>query len=178
MTWTLDKQHLDLGFSVKHMMVSNVKGRFTDVDAEIELNEEHPEASSVRATVAVGSLSTGNPDRDAHLTSGDFLDAEQFPRLTFVSTEVRRKGDEAFELTGDLTIRDVTRPVTLIGEFTGPVASPWGDRRFGFSLNGSIDREDFGLIWNVALETGGVVVGKKINLTIDAEVAAAVEVAA
>lgn len=178
MTWTLDKQHIDLGFSAKHMMVATVKGRFTDVDAEIELNEERPEASSVRATVAVASLSTGSADRDTHLTSADFLDAERYPQLTFVSTDVRRKGDDAFELTGDLTIRDVTRPVTLAGEFTGPVPSPWGDRRFGFSLTGAIDREDFGLTWNVALETGGVLVGKQIKLAIEAEVVAAVEVAA
>jgi polyisoprenoid-binding protein YceI len=178
MTWTLDKQHVDLAFSAKHMMVATVRGRFTDVEAEIELDEERPEASKVRATVAAASLSTGNADRDAHLTSADFLDVERYPALTFVSTEVRRKGDDAFELSGDLTIRDVTRSVSLAGEFTGPVASPWGDRRFGFSLTGSIDREDFGLTWNVALETGGVLVGKKINLAIEAEVVAAAQVAA
>lgn len=171
MTWNLDTQHLDVGFSVKHMMVATVKGRFADVEAEIELDEQRPEASRVRAVLGAASLTTGNPDRDAHLKSPDFLDVEQFPTLTFESTEVRRTGSDRFELAGDLTIRDVTRPVVLRGEFSGPVVSPFGDRRAGFSLSGEIDREAFGLTWNVAMETGGVLVGKTVKLTIDAEVA-------
>ena len=178
MTWNLDKQHVELAFSAKHMMVATVKGRFTDVEAEVHIDEEHPEASKVTATVAASSLTTGNEDRDAHLKSGDFLDVEQYPSLRFVSTSVRQTGSDRFELEGDLTIRDVTRPVSLQGEFTGPVASPWGDRRFGFSLAGAIDREDFGLTWNMALEAGGVLVGKRINLSIDAEVISAAAIAA
>lgn len=175
MTWTLDKQHLDVGFSAKHMMVATVKGRFTDVEAEIELDEQRPEASRVRAVLGAASLTTGNPDRDAHLKSADFLDVERFPALTFESTAVRRTGSDSFELAGELTIRDVTRPVVLHGEFSGPVASPFGDRRAGFSLIGEIDREAFGLTWNVAMETGGLLVSKTVKLAIDAEVAEQVE---
>jgi len=177
-TWTLDQQHVDVGFSAKHMMVATVKGRFTGVEAEIDINEEQPEASRVRAQVTTGSLTTGNEERDAHLKSADFLDVEHFPHLTFESTRVRQTGDDTFELTGDLTIRDVTRPVVLKGEFTGPVSSPWGDRRAGFSLSGEIDREEFGLTWNMALETGGVLVSRKVKLHVEAGVASAVAVAA
>ncbi|MGE3961160.1 MAG: YceI family protein [Dehalococcoidia bacterium] len=177
-TWTLDKQHTDVSFSVKHMMVATVKGHFADVDAEIEIDEVQPEASRVRATIAAGSLSTRNAERDGHLKSPDFFDVERFPAITFVSTSVRRVSAEAFRVTGDLTIRDVTRTVTLNGEFTGPVASPWGDRRAGFTLEGEIDREEFGLTWNVALETGGVLVGRTVKLLVDAEVAQAAVAAA
>ncbi len=178
MTWTLDTQHIDIGFSAKHMMVATVKGRFTDVSAEIELDEGQPEASRVKAIITAGSLTTGNPDRDAHLQSADFLDVEHFPTLTFESTAVRKTGSGAFELVGDLTIRDVTRPVVLRGEFSGPIASPFGGRRVGFSLTGEIDREAFGLTWNVAMETGGLLVSKTVKLTIDAEVAEVAEQAA
>lgn len=178
MTWTLDKQHTDVSFSAKHMMVATVKGHFADVDAEVEIDEDRPEASRVRATIATASLSTRNDDRDAHLKSPDFLDVERYPAITFESTEVRRIDPATFELKGDLTVRDMTRPVTLRGEFTGPIASPWGDRRAGFSLSGEIDREEFGLTWNVALETGGVLVGRKVKLLVEAEVAQAVAAAA
>ena len=169
MPWTLDTQHAEVGFSAKHMMVATVKGRFTDVEAEIHLDEQQPEASRVKAVVQAASLTTGNADRDAHLKSADFLDVERFPVLTFESAAVRRTGPDTFELGGDLTIRDVTRPVVLSGEFTGPVKSPWGDRRSGFSLTGAIDREAFGLTWNVAMEAGGVLVSKTVKLAIDAE---------
>lgn len=152
------------------MMVATVRGRFTSVEAEIELDELQPEASSVRAVIAAASLGTGNADRDAHLKSPDFLDVELFPAVTFESTVVRRTGPETFELGGTLTIRDVTQPVVLRGEFTGPVTSPWGDRRSGFSLTGEIDREAFGLTWNVAMETGGLLVSKTVKLAIEAEV--------
>lgn len=169
MSWSLDKQHLEVGFAAKHMMVATVKGRFTDVDAEVHLDEQRPEASFVRANIAAASLTTGAADRDAHLKSADFFDIEQYPALTFASREVRRKGDD-LELLGDLTIKGVTRPITLKGEYTGPIQGPWGGRHVGFSLAGELDREDFGLTWNVALEAGGVLVGKKVKLTIDAEV--------
>ena len=155
MTWTLDKQHIDLGFSAKHLMITTVQGRFAEVEAAIEIDEERPEASRVTATVAVASLSTDNEDRDAHLRSADFFDVEHYPVMTFVSTAVRRTGKDRLELEGDLTIRDTTRRVTLAGEVTGPITSPWGDRRAGVSLSGEIDREDFGLTWNMALEAGG-----------------------
>ena len=171
MNWTLDHQHAEVGFAVKHMMVATVRGRFAEVDADIDLDEEAPERSSVRAVIQAASLTTGNEERDTHLKSADFFDVEQFPELVFQSTEVRRTGDDRFELAGDLTIRDVTQPVVLKGEFTGPVKSPWGDRRAGFSLTGEIDREAFGLTWNVAMETGGVLVGKTVKLNVEAELA-------
>jgi len=178
MTWILDKQHVDLSFSAKHMMVATVKGRFADVEAAVEIDEERPEASRVKAVATVESLTTGNAERDAHLKSTDFLDAENHPLLTFESTQVRPVGDGRFELAGNLTIRDTTRPVTLTGEFTGPVKSPWGDRRIGFALDGEIDRDEFGLTWNVALEAGGVLVGRRIKLHVDAEVTEAAALAA
>ena len=177
-TWTLDPQHTDVGFSAKHMMVATVKGRFTIVEAEIDIDEERPEASRVRAQVTAGSLTTGNEERDAHLRSADFLDVERFPHLTFESSRVRQTGDDELELTGNLTIRDITQPIVLKGEFTGPVSSPWGDRRAGFSLTGEFDREEFGLTWNMALEAGGVLVGRKVKLHVEAEIVSAVAVAA
>lgn len=177
MVWSLDKQHLELGFAAKHMMVATVRGRFTEVDAEIHLDEQRPEASYVRTTVAVASLTTGNGDRDAHLTSPDFFNVAEYPTIRFASREVRLLGD-GVEIEGDLTIRDVTRPITLKGDYTGPVRGPWGNRHVGFSLAAEVDREEFGLTWNVALETGGVVVGRKVKITLDAEVKEEVAAAA
>lgn len=150
-------------------MVTTVKGQFGEVDADVHLDEQKPEASFVRATVAVASINTGVADRDTHLKSPDFFDVERYPSLTFASREVRLKGDN-LELVGDLTIKDVTRPVTLKGEFNGPVQTPWGGRAVGVSLAGEIDREEFGLTWNMALDAGGVLVSRKIKLHVDAEV--------
>lgn len=177
MTWTLDKAHLDVAFSAKHMMVATVKGRFAEADAEIEIDEEQPERSRVVASVRASTLSTGHPDRDAHLLGPDFFDVERFPHITFRSTHVTRRGDD-LEIAGALTIRDVTQPVTLVGEFTGPVTGMQGGRHLGFSLSGEIDREAFGLTWNMALEAGGVLVGRKIKLHVDAEVVQAAVLAA
>src|SRR5436190_4839842 len=178
--WTIDPAHTEVGFSTRHLMVSTVRGQFRNVDAAIEIDDAQPELSRVSATIEAASIDTGNPDRDAHLRSADFFDAEHFPALSFASTNVRRVGDDELELTGDLTIRDVTHPITLKGEFSGPVKDPWGARRAGFTLNGEIDREAFGLTWNVAMEAGGVLVGKKIklNLEVEAVEAQASEVAA
>jgi polyisoprenoid-binding protein YceI len=172
--WNLDAAHTEVGFSTRHLMVSTVKGHFRTVDAEIEIDADRPEQSRVSATIDVASLDTGNPERDAHLRSADFLDVERFPLLTFRSTAVRRVTSDAVEIAGDLTIRDVTHPVVLHGTFGGPVVDPWGGRRAGFELEGEIDREAFGLTWNVALESGGVLVGKRVKLHIAAEVAEAV----
>lgn len=178
MTWTLDKAHLDVAFSARHMMVASVKGRFEEADADIEIDEAQPERSSVVATLQAASLATGHADRDAHLRSPEFLDVERYPHITFRSTRVTRRSDEDLEIDGDLTIRDVTRPVTLKGEFTGPVTGMRGGRHLGFSLAGEIDREAFGLTWNMALEAGGMLVGRTIKLHVDAEVVQAAAVAA
>ncbi|MEX2446786.1 MAG: YceI family protein [Dehalococcoidia bacterium] len=178
MTWELDAHHLELGFAVKHMMVATVRGRFTEVEAEVSLDEERPDASRVTATVQAASLTTGNPDRDAHLRSADFFDVERYPTIMFRSTSVGRTKEGRFDLDGELTIRGVTQDVSLSGEFTGPVASPMGGRVVGFSIEGEIDREAFGLGWNAALETGGVLVGRTVRLQVDAEVHQAASVAA
>lgn len=177
MSWNLDSHHAEVGFSARHLMVSTVRGRFADVEANVHIDEDQPEASHVTARVKTASLATGSADRDAHLKSSDFLDVERYPEIVFESTKVERRGDHLV-LSGDLTIKDVTRPVTLRGELAGPVATPWGARSVGFELTGEIDREDWGLTWNVALEAGGVLVSKKVKLHIAAEVLEAAAVAA
>ncbi len=177
MTWQLDPLHAEVGFEVRHMMVSKVRGRFTDFTADVQLDPARPEASHVEASIAVASVDTGVADRDAHLRSADFFDAEQHPRITFRSTRVEPRGEGAFRVEGLLAIRGVERPVALDGEYEGPASDPWGNSRVGFSLSGEIDREEFGLTWNQALEAGGVLVARKVRLTIDAEVQAPAAVA-
>jgi len=170
-TWHLDQDHLHVGFAVKHMMVTTVRGRFTDVHAEIEIDEETPARSLAEVRIGTASVDTAHPDRDAHLRSADFFDAETYPLLSFRSTNVERAGDK-FTLLGDLTVRDVTRPVRLEGEIEGPVTDSLGNRRAGFTLTGELDREEFGLTWNMAVETGGVVVGRKVKLSIEGAITA------
>lgn len=177
MAWNLDRSHLEVGFSAKHLMVSKVRGRFTDVDADIHIDEANPAASHVVARIKTASVDTGAADRDAHLKSADFFDVERYPEIRFESTGVTHKGEDV-EIRGNLTIKDVTKPVTLKGEFAGPVAGPWGGRSLGFDLETEIDREDWGLTWNVALEAGGFLVSRKIKLHIAAEVAEAAAVTA
>lgn len=176
--WNLDPTHFGVTFAVRHMMVSTVRGRFSDASAQIDIDEEAPERSRVVAEIPTATIDTGMADRDVHLRSADFFDAEQYPVMTFESTSVERRGDEKFTITGNLTIRDVTRPLTLRGEIQGPVADPWGNRRAGIELTGEIDRETWGLVWNMGLETGGVLVGKTVKLAIEGEIVAAVPVAA
>lgn len=146
-------------------------GSFKKFSGSVEVPDGNVEKGSVQFEVMLDSVETDTEKLTGHLKSADFFDVEQFPELVFQSTSVRRNGDDRFELAGDLTIRDVTQPVVLKGEFSGPVKSPFGDRRAGFSLSGEIDREAFGLTWNVAMETGGVLVGKTVKLNIEAEVA-------
>ncbi len=169
MPWSLDHTHLDVGFSAKHLMVATVRGRFRQTEAEMHIDEEHPERSFVLARIDVASLDTGNPERDAHLKSPDFLDAARFPEMVFRSSRVSLSG-ERIEILGDLQIREVSHPVTLNGEFAGPVSAPWGGRSVGFELAAEIDREAWGLTWNVALEAGGVLVSRTIKLQITAEI--------
>ena len=172
-TWRLDPSHTLVEFSAKHLMITTVKGRITDVEGTIVMDEKNPSNSSVEATLKAVSIDTRTEQRDQHLRSADFLNAELFPEIKFRSTKV--EGDkDSFKLTGDLTIRDVTRPITLDIRFEGQQTDPWGGERIGFSGSGKIDRRDFGLTWNQALETGGVVVGNdvKINLEVEAVKAA------
>jgi polyisoprenoid-binding protein YceI len=149
-------------------MVTKVRGRFPVVDGHLEVGED-PQQSRVDATVDASALESGDPKRDEHLRSADFFDTEHFPTVTFRSTTVEDHLDGTFTLHGDLTVRDVTRSVTLEGEYLGSQASPWGDTRVGFSAETEVNRKDWGLEWNVALETGGLLVGDKVKLAIDAE---------
>jgi polyisoprenoid-binding protein YceI len=168
MAYKIDGAHSKVGFAVRHMMISTVRGSFATPTLDLSLDPNDLTKSSVKVTIDAASVNTGESARDGHLRSGDFFDVENHPSITFVSTSAKRKGDD-LELTGDLTIRGVTRSVTLKGEGQGPAKDPWGSNRFAFSLSGDIDREDFGLKWNQALEAGGVLVAKKVKLEIDVQ---------
>jgi len=167
-TYELDPAHKRVGFVARHMMVSKVRGEFTDATATITVAED-PLQSSVTATIQAASITTSHAERDAHLKGGDFLDVEKYPTLTYRSTGIKSHSGNTFVLAGELTIKDVTRPVDLNVEFEGAGRSPFGTDIFGFTAKAEIDREDFGLTWNVALETGGVLVGKKITIEIEGE---------
>ena len=167
-TYLLDAAHKRVGFVARHMMVSKVRGEFADATATITVAED-PMQSSVTATIQATSINTAQADRDAHMRSPEFLDVENFPTLEFRSTGVKSWDGNEFVLTGELTIKGVTRPVELEVEFEGVGRSPFGQDIFGFSATTEIDREEFGLTWNVALETGGVLVGKKIKIEIEGE---------
>lgn len=166
--YTLDAAHTYVGFSVRHMAVARVRGRFENVEGTIHIDTE-PTRSWVEATIDAASIDTRNPDRDAHLRSADFLDVERFPRIRFRSRQVRHVGGDRWEVDGDLTIRDVTRPVTLEVTYNGALADPWGNIRFGFEASTTINREDFGLTWNQVLETGGLLIGKEVRIEIEGE---------
>lgn len=169
--YEIDGVHSSVAFSVRHAMVAKTKGRFGDVSGTIVIAED-PSASTVEVRIGAASIDTRDEGRDGHLRSPDFLDVETYPELTYRSTGVRRDGDD-WIVDGELTIKGVTRPVTLEVEFEGGVIDPWGNPRLGFSASAEIDREDFGLTWNQVLETGGVLVGKKIKIDLDVEAVAA-----
>lgn len=169
MSWKIDSVHTSVGFSVRHMMITNVRGEFKEVSGSVEFNPEQPAKSTVDVEIKAASIDTREPDRDAHLKSPDFLDVGEYPRITFTSTNIDVTGENSGRVTGDLTIRDVTRPVTLAVEYTGISRSPWGTDVAGFTATASISRKDWDLTWNVALETGGVLVGDMIKITIDLE---------
>jgi polyisoprenoid-binding protein YceI len=165
-TWRTDPAHVDIQFSAKHMMVTTVRGKFAEVDGSLTLDEADPTASSGSFTVRAASLTTGNDQRDGHLRSADFFDAEAYPEITFVSTAVTPKRGNDYAVTGDLTIRGTTRPITFDVEFLG-LYDGFQGRRAGFHATTALNREDWGLTWNVTLETGGWLVGKEIKLEID-----------
>jgi polyisoprenoid-binding protein YceI len=167
-TYALDAAHKRVGFVARHMMVSKIRGVFNEAAATITIAED-PLQSSVVATIQAASIDTTQDDRDAHLRSPEFLEVEKYPTLEFRSTGVKSRRGNEFVLTGELTIKDVTRPVDLEVEFEGVGRSPFGQDIFGFSASTEIDREEFGLTWNVALETGGVLVSKKIKIEIEGE---------
>jgi polyisoprenoid-binding protein YceI len=166
-TWTIDPAHTQAEFSAKHMMITTVRGHFDGATGTIELDEDDLTRSSVVATLDASTVDTGMAQRDAHLRSADFLDAERFPAITFRSTRIEKAG-HGYRIVGDLTIRDVTRSVTLEAGFLGIIPGMQGGRHAGFTARTRIDREAWGLTWNVGLEAGGWLVGREITISIDA----------
>jgi polyisoprenoid-binding protein YceI len=168
-TWTIDPGHSTIGAVARHLMFTKVRGQFRSFQGAIHV-ERDIEESRAELEIDAASIDTGNTDRDAHLKSADFLDVERYPKITFRSRQVERTGENTLRLTGDLTIRDVTQSIDLDVTYEGLMPDPWGGTRAGFELHGAIDREAFGMTWNVALETGGVLVSRDID--IEAEVQA------
>jgi polyisoprenoid-binding protein YceI len=167
-TYAIDPSHTTAEFTVRHLMISKVRGRFTSIAGTVEVPEGSSVPVSVDVTIDAASIDTREPQRDAHLTSADFLDAEKFPKVTFKSTGIDGSGD-AFKVRGDLTIHGVTREVVLDTTFEGRTADPWGNDRIGYEAHTKISRKDYGLEWNQALETGGVVVGDEVKIELNVE---------
>jgi polyisoprenoid-binding protein YceI len=168
--WKLDPAHSAAHFSVRHLMISNVRGEFTKIGGSVLLNPADPTKSSVEVTIDAGSLSTREPQRDEHLRSADFFDVAKYPTLTFRSKRIEKLGEEFFKVTGDLTIHGVTKEVTF--DIEGPTPSvkdPWGNVRAGITGTTKINRKDFGLVWNALTESGGVMVGDEVKINIEAE---------
>ncbi|MFJ9636010.1 MULTISPECIES: YceI family protein [unclassified Streptomyces] len=166
-TYTIDPAHSSIGFTVRHAMVTNVRGSFGEHEGTLTLDGTDPANSSAAIDVKIASVDTGIADRDGHLVSGDFFDAEKFPLMTFRSTRAEQLGGEAYRVTGDLTIKDVTRPLSIDLEFNGSATDVYGNERVGFEGSADILRSDWGLTWNAALETGGVMVSDKVKLNFD-----------
>ena len=168
--WTVDQSHSHIGFEVKHMMVSKVKGAFDSYTANVEAADLGDlTGANISFKFDVASINTRNEDRDNHLKSADFFDAEQFPKMTFVATDIKSEGAGEYKLTGNFTVKDVTKPVTFDVEYGGKGTNPWGVEVVAFEATGKINRKDFGLTWNAALETGGVLVGEDIKIKIELE---------
>lgn len=161
--WVLDPAHSELQFKVKHLMISTVTGSFNEFSAELTTDSEDFEHAAISFKAGVSSIDTGNKDRDGHLVSADFFNAEEFPSVSFVSTSFK-KADGDYKLEGDLTIKGVTKPVTLNVEFGGTAQDPWGNIKAGFTISGKINRTDFGLTYNAALETGGVMLSEDVRI--------------
>ena len=168
-TWNIDTAHSGIGFSVRHMVVSKVRGRFAKFAGTLHIEDADVARSEATVTVDAASIDTGVPDRDAHLRSPEFFDVEKFPELRFRSKRVEKIDDVRYRLVGDLTIRDVTREVSLDVDYGGRAKDPWGNERVGFAGKTSIDRRDFGLSWNQLLETGGILVGDRVDIDIEIE---------
>jgi polyisoprenoid-binding protein YceI len=167
-TFVLDKSHTQIGFVARHLMVSKVRGRFTDYEGAIVVADD-PAQSSVEVTIQAASINTNDENRDNHVRTNDFLAVAEFPTLSFRSTKVEISSGASWKVTGDLTVRGVTRPVVLDVEFEGVIKDPWGNQRIGFTASAEIDRNEFGVSFNAALETGGFVVSPKVKLEIEAE---------
>jgi polyisoprenoid-binding protein YceI len=167
-TWKLDPVHSHAEFKVKHMMISNVKGSFSGLSGTLTLDETDYTRSSVDVSVAVATINTGDPQRDGHLKAADFFDVEKYPAITFKSTNIDSKGGADYEVTGDFTLRDVTRSIKLaVEDVSVPSKDPWGNSRIGLSATTKVNRKDFGLAWNAALETGGFLLGDDVTISLE-----------
>lgn len=167
--WTIDPTHSEIGFKVKHMMFTNVSGKFQNYSAVVESEGDSFENTKIDFVAETASITTGNADRDAHLTSADFFDAANYPELKFVSKSFAANGSDSFILNGDLTIRGITKPVKLDVEFGGLANDPWGNQKAAFVITGKINRKEWGLAWNVSLDSGGVLVSEEIRLNIEVQ---------
>lgn len=167
--WVIDPSHSNVGFKVKHLMISTVSGEFGSYSGTLTTEDDSFEGASVEFSADVNSINTGNEQRDGHLKSPDFFDAENHPAITFKSNGFTKKGDDEYEMTGDLTIRGVNKPVKLAVEFAGIVQDPYGNTKAGFSINGKINRKDFGLAWSAVTEAGSVVVGEEVRLVMEVQ---------
>ncbi len=168
-TWSIDPAHSHVGFGIKHLMISTVRGQFTDVKGTVAVDERDPTSAKIDITIATQSVTTGDEKRDGHLRSPDFFDVERFPTITFRSKRVEGRSGNSFRVLGDLTIRDVTREVVLDVELLGRAKDPWGNDRAAFEASTKINRGDYGLTWNAALEAGGVLVGDEVKISIESE---------
>lgn len=169
--WALDPTHSEVQFKVKHLMITNVTGNFGTFSANVETEGDDFTKSSIRFSADINSINTNNEQRDGHLKSADFFDAENFAALNFTATEFKKVDDENYEMFGDLTIKDVTKNVKLNVEFGGINQDPWGNTKAGFTINGKINRKDFGLNWNAPLETGGMLVSEDVRLMAEIQLA-------
>lgn len=165
--WTLDPDHSEIEFKVKHMMITNVKGNFKSFNVEID--GEDITSANIKTTIDVSTINTNNGDRDKHLKSADFFNVEKYPEILFVSTSLNKVENDEYTLTGNLTIKDVTKEIKLDVEYGGISKDPWGNNKAGFSLTGKLNRKDFGLNWNAALETGGVMVSEEVKISAEVE---------
>ena len=167
--WAIDAAHSEIGFKVKHLMITNVAGKFDKFEGSVDSTSDDFVNANISFTAETASVNTGQPQRDGHLQSADFFDAAKFPQLKFTSTKFEKVSGDKYVLSGDLTIRDVTKPVKLDVEFSGTVKDPYGNTKAGFEITGKINRTDWGLNFNAPLETGGVILGEEIKLHIDTE---------
>ncbi|MEH7353277.1 YceI family protein [Neobacillus drentensis] len=171
--WALDPVHSSVDFSVRHMMIANVKGTFNSFNATIEADPTDLTTANIEFSVETASVDTRNKDRDAHLVSADFFDVENHPNMTFKSTSIEKTDEGEYNVTGDLTLRGVTKQETFAVTFEGQGKDPWGNEKAGFSASGAVNRSDYGLVWNAALETGGVLVGDKVKINLQIQAAKA-----
>lgn len=167
--WVLDTTHSELLFKVKHLMITNIKGEFRTFSASIISPENDFEQAEIMAKIDAGSIFTNNSERDAHLKNEDFLDVEKFPEMQFKSTAIKKIDDETFTVIGALTIKGITKEISLAVDFGGRVKDPYGNEKAGFSINGKLNRKDFGLTWNMALEAGGVMVSDEVKLSAEVQ---------